>query len=100
DNDEYKVYSIAIFIKKIPESSSWFNVLRETLRIFTNQGAAFSWCGTELSSPNPIIFTPVEGGNIYAFYAEKTGLICNAGLEDEMKDLTEEQIKKIYQLFW
>ncbi len=100
DNDEYKVYAITIYIKEFPESNNWFNVIRETLQMFTDQGAVFAWCGTELSSPNPIIFTSEEGGEVYAFYSEKTGFICNAGLEDEMKDLTAEQIKRIYQLFW
>lgn len=92
-------YSIDVNIKSWPNEHHWRFCIGNSLRWFTDQGAAIAWCGSELCSPTLAIFNPGDSrGSVYAAYSPDIGFFCNSGLYDEYRGLETNQLIEIKAL--
>lgn len=99
NEENYRVYSIEVYIKTWPEESSWRECIKSSLMWFQGQGALVAWCGGEDSSPSIDVFNPeLASGNVYAASAANVGFLCNASLNDEHQELQDEQLLKFWDV--
>lgn len=57
------------------------------------QGAIVAWCGGELCWA---AVDEIDGGLAYAACSEPTGLICRAGLDDEIQWLGDDDVRDLW----
>ena len=89
--ERYAQFSVDLRIHTWPSPTQWIICIEKSLKWFTRQGAAISWCGTEYSSADVgTSFSNSSSGNIYAAYSDDTGLVYGSGLNDEYQELSLE----------
>lgn len=85
--------SIEIKIDQWPNEDQWLGCIETSLKWIVEQGAAIAWCGTEYSSSHVSkLLSDSSSGNIYAAFSNRRGFVCDAGLEDEFKELSLETL--------
>lgn len=85
---------IGFAITRWPDPDAWIPLLQQSLGWFVARGAIVAWCGGELCWAG---VDELDGGNlVYAAYSEPSGLICRAGLDDEMVWLGDDDVRDLW----
>jgi len=93
------VWSVEVRVIKWPDDITWRNQVEATLKGLTAAGAVVSWAGGYDCSWSPHTLNPVTSkGNVYAAYSTTTGLLCNAGLSEEMRFLDDAQLMLLWKV--
>ena len=99
DDENYRCYSVEVYIMRWPDNSNWEKIIRCSLSWLCDQGALLSWCGAEDCSPSLDVFDySLSAGNIYAAYAPRAGFKCNSALFERYKELDEHQLNQLKEI--
>ena len=79
-----------------PTPKKWLEAIKSSLKFCLDAGTSVAWAGDESCSWHPDVLDPTKNaGNVYAAYSRQTGFLCNAGLDDEIAYLNDEQLKSL-----
>ena len=76
-------HHLRVYVRIFRYPENWLDVVRESLREFTDNGAAVAWVGGYECLLYYSADTDFAG--CYAAYTDDTGLICRSGLDEPFR---------------
>lgn len=100
ESEDYNCFAVSILISTWPSSEKWRDIIKETLKLFIEEGAVIAWCGDEECSPSIDCFiVGKNAGNVYSAYTLHNDMVCNSNLDEEYKVLGDAQLLMLCEDF-